>query len=114
MSYHDMSITFFLSSSARSHGHVHLKYGVSSLMPSHRISQFVGASQSLDSIHPSWCIVTEFLAGGDLKMYLRTLLVPPPALVILRMALDIASGMEYLHKLVRVEPHIGFFWVFFS
>ncbi|XP_071731672.1 serine/threonine/tyrosine-protein kinase HT1-like [Rutidosis leptorrhynchoides] len=48
---------------------------------------------------PVFCIITEYLAGGSLRAYLHQqepYSVPPN--LVLKMALDIAWGMQYLHS----------------
>ncbi|GJP30899.1 hypothetical protein CLOM_g7303 [Closterium sp. NIES-68] len=58
------------------------------------VVRFVGACQR----PPTWCILTEYLGGGSLRAFLQKregALLPLPD--VLRLALDIARGMEYLH-----------------
>ncbi|CAN1179743.1 Serine/threonine/tyrosine-protein kinase HT1 [Linum perenne] len=48
---------------------------------------------------PVFCIITEYLAGGSLKKYLHH--QEPyslPITLVLKLALDIAHGMQYLHS----------------
>lgn len=56
--------------------------------------QFYGACQK----PPLHCLVSELLPGGSVRKYLSALQQPPPFPVALRMALDVARGMEYLHS----------------
>lgn len=48
---------------------------------------------------PVFCIITEYMSGGSLRKYLRNQnpYSLPPKLV-LKLALDIARGMQYLHS----------------
>ncbi|KAK9198024.1 hypothetical protein WN944_013207 [Citrus x changshan-huyou] len=48
---------------------------------------------------PVFCIITEYLAGGSLRKYLHQ--QEPysvPLILVLKLALDIARGMQYLHS----------------
>lgn len=57
--------------------------------------QFVGACKK----PPVFCIITEYLAGGSLRKYLHQ--QEPNSLplnLVLKLALDIAHGMLYLHS----------------
>ncbi|PKA56730.1 Serine/threonine-protein kinase HT1 [Apostasia shenzhenica] len=48
---------------------------------------------------PVFCIITEYMAGGSLRKFLHK--QPPHSLpleVVLRLAIDIARGMDYLHS----------------
>ncbi|XP_039065308.1 serine/threonine/tyrosine-protein kinase HT1-like isoform X2 [Hibiscus syriacus] len=59
------------------------------------ISEFVAACKK----PPVFCIITEYLAGGSLRKYLHQ--QEPysvPHDLALRLALDIARGMQYLHS----------------
>ncbi|MCO5612519.1 hypothetical protein L7F22_066787 [Adiantum nelumboides] len=56
------------------------------------VVRFVGACQK----PRVWCIVTEYVKGGSLRLSLAKRRAPPLRLA-LRHALDIARGMEYLH-----------------
>ncbi|XP_078173779.1 serine/threonine-protein kinase STY46-like isoform X2 [Carex rostrata] len=58
------------------------------------VVQFIGACTK----PPSLCIVTEFMAGGSVYDYLhkRRGVFKPPAL--LRLAIDVSKGMNYLHQ----------------
>ncbi|GAQ84386.1 Protein kinase superfamily protein [Klebsormidium nitens] len=56
--------------------------------------EFMGACQK----PPLHCLVTELLPGGTLRKYLSGPTAPPPFAVALRMALDVARGMDYLHS----------------
>jgi serine/threonine protein kinase len=56
--------------------------------------QFVAACKK----PPVLCVVTEYLPGGSLRAFLgRRRGEPPPLHDAVRMALDVASAMEYLH-----------------
>lgn len=57
--------------------------------------QFVAACKK----PPVFCIITEYLAGGSLRKYLHQ--QEPysvPLNLVLKLALDIARGMQYLHS----------------
>ena len=57
--------------------------------------QFVAACKK----NPVFCIITEYLAGGSLRKYLHQ--QEPHSLplnIVLKFALDIAHGMQYLHS----------------
>lgn len=56
--------------------------------------QFIGACKK----PPVFCIITEYLAGGSLRKFLHQQ-VPYslPLNLVLKLALDIAHGMAYLH-----------------
>ncbi|KAJ1693038.1 hypothetical protein LUZ63_009736 [Rhynchospora breviuscula] len=58
------------------------------------VVQFIGACTK----PPSLCIVTEFMAGGSVYDYLHKQkgVFKPPAL--LRVAIDVSKGMNYLHQ----------------
>ncbi|KAF3324916.1 serine/threonine-protein kinase HT1-like isoform X1 [Carex littledalei] len=58
------------------------------------VVQFIGACTK----PPSLCIVTEFMAGGSVYDYLHKQrgVFKPPAL--LRLAIDVSKGMNYLHQ----------------
>jgi serine/threonine protein kinase len=59
------------------------------------ILQFIAACKK----PPVFCIITEYLAGGSLRKYLHQ--QEPhsvPLQLVLKLALDIARGMEYLHS----------------
>lgn len=59
------------------------------------ILQFVGACKK----PPVFCIITEYLSGGSLRKYLHQ--QEPhslPLSLVLKLALDIARGMQYLHS----------------
>lgn len=59
------------------------------------IITFYGACKK----RPVFCIITEYLAGGSLRQYLHQ--QEPhsvPLNLVLKLALDIASGMQYLHS----------------
>ncbi|KAI5080875.1 hypothetical protein GOP47_0004058 [Adiantum capillus-veneris] len=56
------------------------------------VVRFVGACQK----PRVWCIVTEYVKGGSLRLSLAKRRAPPLRLA-LRHALDIAKGMEHLH-----------------
>ncbi|KAL5544213.1 hypothetical protein UlMin_007997 [Ulmus minor] len=59
------------------------------------IITFAGACKN----HPVFCIITEYLAGGSLRRYLHH--QEPhsvPLNLVLKLALDIARGMQYLHS----------------
>ncbi|GFZ03732.1 protein kinase superfamily protein [Actinidia rufa] len=59
------------------------------------IMQFVAACKK----NPVFCIITEYLAGGSLRKYLHQ--QEPyslPLNIVLKLALDIAHGMQYLHS----------------
>ncbi|XP_073147500.1 serine/threonine/tyrosine-protein kinase HT1 [Henckelia pumila] len=61
----------------------------------HNIVQFVAACKK----PPVYCIITEYMSQGTLRMYLNK--KEPYSLsteTILRLALDISRGMEYLHS----------------
>ncbi|CAL5409402.1 unnamed protein product [Camellia sinensis] len=61
----------------------------------HNIVQFIAACQK----PPVYCIITEYMSQGTLRMYLNK--KAPYSLsteTILRLALDISRGMEYLHS----------------
>ncbi|KAE8723094.1 Serine/threonine-protein kinase HT1 [Hibiscus syriacus] len=55
---------------------------------------------------PVYCIITEYMSQGTLRMYLNK--KEPYSLsteTIMRLALDISRGMEYLHsQLTRCDP----------
>ncbi|CAI5515617.1 unnamed protein product [Closterium sp. Naga37s-1] len=62
------------------------------------VVRFIGACQR----PPTWCILTEYLGGGSLRGFLQKRegqLLPLQEVV--RLALDIARGMAYLHQEVR-------------
>ncbi|KAG4956306.1 hypothetical protein JHK84_042282 [Glycine max] len=61
----------------------------------HNIVQFIAACKK----PPVYCIITEYMSQGTLRMYLNK--KEPYSLsteTILRLALDISRGMEYLHS----------------
>eukprot|EP00897_Mesotaenium_endlicherianum_P007926 jgi/Mesen1/7161/ME000037S06520 len=73
------------------------------------VVQFVGASLDGNSARtppqnqlagadsPQWAILSEYMSGGTLKAYLtRKRKLPLPQ--VLKLALDIARGLEYLHS----------------
>lgn len=67
------------------------------------VLRLVGACQR----PPQWCIITEFMSGGDLRGFLskqegRAL----PLADVLNLALEIARGMDYLHEKVTAPPSL--------
>lgn len=65
------------------------------LVDRYLILQFVGACKK----PPVFCIITEYLSGGSLRKYLHQ--QEPHSLphsLVLKLALDIARGMQYLHS----------------
>ncbi|KAL6997177.1 Serine/threonine-protein kinase ht1, variant 2 [Sarracenia purpurea var. burkii] len=68
---------------------------VNSPFPLFLIGMFIAACKK----NPVFCIITEYLAGGSLRKYLHQ--QEPyslPLNLVLRLALDIAHGMQYLHS----------------
>lgn len=58
------------------------------------VVQFIGAC----TIPPNLCIITEYMSGGSVYDYLRkqkALLKMP---MLLRVAIDVSKGMDYLHQ----------------
>ncbi|KAL6070963.1 Mitogen-activated protein kinase kinase kinase 7 [Balamuthia mandrillaris] len=43
-----------------------------------------------------WCLITEYLSNGDLRNYIRN--NPPSNATIMRMAIQVATGMHHLHS----------------
>ena len=56
------------------------------------VVQFIGAS----TVRPSLCILFEYMEGGSVHDYLRK--GPLSKMEVLRIALDVARGMDYLHR----------------
>lgn len=78
------------------------------------VVQFIGASLHADNIRapregalkagqPVWAIVTEYMSNGTLKQYLTSKRGPLPLKQALKVALDVARGLEYLHELKIVH-----------
>ncbi|XP_019057652.1 PREDICTED: serine/threonine-protein kinase HT1-like isoform X2 [Tarenaya hassleriana] len=69
------------------------------------IITFVGACKK----PPVFCIITEYLSGGSLRKYLHQQQPHSvPLALVLKLGLDIARGMQYLHS--QVWEWQGFHW----
>ncbi|KAL6046061.1 Bone morphogenetic protein receptor type-1B [Balamuthia mandrillaris] len=64
------------------------------LRPHTNVVQLFGVCT--DDVHP-WCLVTEYLAQGDLRHYLRANPQPNTGAII-KMAVQAATGMHHLHS----------------
>ena len=58
------------------------------------VVQFIGAC----TIPPKLCIVTEYMSGGSVYDYLRKQKSVLKMPMLLRVAIDVSKGMDYLHQ----------------
>lgn len=58
------------------------------------VVQFIGAC----TMPPNLCIITEYMSGGSVYDYLRNQKALLKMPMLLRVAIDVSKGMDYLHQ----------------